>query len=202
MNTTTEEATNASRKTNGVHHLGEGRVRQSPESHAKAIAEANEAALADLAYHDACSAEIRKALGMGSVVVENAAARTFAATEMDAAIEVGHAAIEAAMVPKRRAARRTPPVRVSTKTGGKKKPSKRLARRSPEQIASLVSLVAHAIKAAGKGLRAEQLRVAIKAQAKEMPRILKTGIATGVLKATGHKRATEYSLKAASKKKA
>ncbi len=42
------------------------------------------------------------------------------------------------------------------------------------------------------GLRAEQIREQLKMQSKEMPRVLKEGLAKRKLKAKGQKRATTY----------
>jgi hypothetical protein len=42
------------------------------------------------------------------------------------------------------------------------------------------------------GMRAEEIRVALGMQAKEIPRVLKEGLATKKLKAKGRKRATTY----------
>ncbi len=42
------------------------------------------------------------------------------------------------------------------------------------------------------GLRAEQIRVALKMQSKEMPRVLQQGLAKKKLKSRGRKRATTY----------
>ena len=42
------------------------------------------------------------------------------------------------------------------------------------------------------GLRAEQIRVQLGMQAKELPRVMKEGVATKVLKSKGQKRATTY----------
>ncbi|MGH7437280.1 MAG: hypothetical protein ACRENE_16510 [Polyangiaceae bacterium] len=42
------------------------------------------------------------------------------------------------------------------------------------------------------GLHAEEIREALKMQSKEMPRVLKEGLAKKKLKAKGQKRATTY----------
>lgn len=69
----------------------------------------------------------------------------------------------------------------------------RLARRSPEDIANAVALVAKVLR---KGnLRAEDIRVATGLSTKEMPRVLKQGVADGAFKITGgQKRSTTYGL--------
>ena len=71
--------------------------------------------------------------------------------------------------------------------------SGRLPRRSPEQIAKALDQVIVLLKGKKDGLRAEQIRVALKMQSKEMPRVLKEGLARKKLNAKGQKRATTYS---------
>jgi hypothetical protein len=70
--------------------------------------------------------------------------------------------------------------------------SGRLARRSPEQIAKALDQVVALVKGKKDGLRAEQIRAALKMESKEMPRVLKEGLAKRKLKAKGQKRATTY----------
>jgi hypothetical protein len=48
------------------------------------------------------------------------------------------------------------------------------------------------VKKHPKGLRAEQIRVELGLQAKEMPRVLKDGLAAKKLTCKGQKRATTY----------
>ena len=48
------------------------------------------------------------------------------------------------------------------------------------------------LKGKKDGLRAEQIRAALKMQSKEMPRVLREGLAKKKLKAKGQKRATTY----------
>jgi hypothetical protein len=67
-----------------------------------------------------------------------------------------------------------------------------LPRRSPEQIATALDQVVALVKGNREGLRAEQIRAALKMQSKEMPRVLKEGLARKRLKAKGQKRATTY----------
>ena len=70
--------------------------------------------------------------------------------------------------------------------------SGRLKRRSPEDIAkALDQVVAHVKKHKG-GLRAEEIRTNLGMESKEMPRVLKDGLAKKKLKSKGHKRATTY----------
>lgn len=68
----------------------------------------------------------------------------------------------------------------------------RLKRRSPEDIASALDQVVALVKKNKGGLRAEQIRDQLNMQAKEMPRILKEGLAKKQLKSRGQKRATTY----------
>jgi|SRR5580692_118696 hypothetical protein len=70
--------------------------------------------------------------------------------------------------------------------------SARLPRRSAEAIAAELDRVVGLVKKSKAGLRAEEIRSALKMQSKEMPRILKEGLATKVLKSKGQKRATTY----------
>jgi hypothetical protein len=69
-----------------------------------------------------------------------------------------------------------------------------LARRSPEQIGKALDQIVTLLKGKKDGLRAEQIREALKMQSKEMPRVLKEGLAKKKLKAKGQKRATTYTL--------
>jgi hypothetical protein len=68
----------------------------------------------------------------------------------------------------------------------------RLARRSPEQIAKTIDRVVALVKKHKEGLRAERIRAELGMQAKEMPRVLKEGLAAKKLTAKGQKRATTY----------
>ena len=77
------------------------------------------------------------------------------------------------------------PIAKKTKDG-------RLARRSPEEIAKALDLVAKLLKTRPKGLRAEEIRKAFGLDARDMPRILKEGLAKKKLKSRGQKRATTY----------
>jgi hypothetical protein len=72
--------------------------------------------------------------------------------------------------------------------------SGRLPRRSAEQIAKALDQVIALVKSKKDGLRAEQIRAALKMQSKEMPRVLQEGLAKKKLKAKGQKRATTYFL--------
>ena len=68
----------------------------------------------------------------------------------------------------------------------------RLARRSPADIAKALDQVVALVKSKKDGLRAEQIRAALKMESKEMPRVLKEGLAKKKVKAKGQKRATTY----------
>jgi hypothetical protein len=68
----------------------------------------------------------------------------------------------------------------------------RLPRRSAEEIAAELEKIVVLVKKSKAGLRAEEIRASLKMQPKEMPRILKEGLATKVLKSKGQKRATTY----------
>ncbi len=68
----------------------------------------------------------------------------------------------------------------------------RLARRSPADIAKALGAVVALLKKSPKGLRAEQIRAVLKMESKEMPRVLKDGLAKKALKSKGQKRSTTY----------
>jgi hypothetical protein len=68
----------------------------------------------------------------------------------------------------------------------------RLARRSSEEIRGTLDKVHGLLRASKGGLRAEQIRAALKLDVREMPRVLKEGLATKKLASKGQKRATTY----------
>jgi hypothetical protein len=68
----------------------------------------------------------------------------------------------------------------------------RLRRRSQDDIANALDKVVALVKKQKDGLRAEQIRQQLGMQAKEMPRVLKEGLAKRQLKSRGQKRATTY----------
>jgi hypothetical protein len=70
--------------------------------------------------------------------------------------------------------------------------SGRLPRRSTEDIAAALDKITALVKKHKGGLRAEQIRVELRMQPKEMPRVLKEGVSTKRLKTKGQKRATTY----------
>jgi hypothetical protein len=80
------------------------------------------------------------------------------------------------------------PVSVPKKSGK----GGRLPRRSAEEISSLLGKIVLLVKTHKDGMRAEEIRSKLGMQSKEMPRILKEGIATKKLMSKGRKRATTY----------
>jgi hypothetical protein len=68
----------------------------------------------------------------------------------------------------------------------------RLRRRSAEEIEAALNKIVLFVKTHKNGMRAEEIRSALGMEAKEMPRILKEGIATKKLASKGQKRATTY----------
>jgi hypothetical protein len=70
--------------------------------------------------------------------------------------------------------------------------SGRLPRRSAEEIAAALDEIVGLVSKHKDGLRAEEIRVKLGMQAKEIPRLLKEGLSTKKLKARGQKRATTY----------
>jgi hypothetical protein len=86
---------------------------------------------------------------------------------------------------------KTPHAAVAGRTSSRKA-SGRLPRRSPAQIAKTVEQVVGLVKKHKEGLRAEQIRMELGLLAKEMPRVLKEGLAARKLAAKGQKRATTY----------
>jgi hypothetical protein len=91
-----------------------------------------------------------------------------------------------------RATARRAVVPAAAKPAPKKTPSGRLARRSADDIAAALEGVVALVKKNKKGLRAEQIRVELGLEAKELPRILKEGLAAKRLRSKGQKRATTY----------
>jgi hypothetical protein len=69
----------------------------------------------------------------------------------------------------------------------------RLARRSPADIAKALAQVVALVKTKKAGLRSEEIRKALKLDVREVPRVLKEGLAKKKLKSKGQKRATTYS---------
>ena len=76
--------------------------------------------------------------------------------------------------------------------GARKTKNGRLARRSPEDIAKTLAQVVALVKKTRAGMRSEQIRKALKLDVREVPRVLKEGVKTKLLKSKGQKRATVY----------
>jgi hypothetical protein len=70
--------------------------------------------------------------------------------------------------------------------------SRRLRRRSADDIATALSRVVALVKGHKEGLRAEQIRSELQMQSKEMPRVLAEGLTKRKLRKRGQKRATTY----------
>jgi hypothetical protein len=68
----------------------------------------------------------------------------------------------------------------------------RLARRSPADIAKALAEIVALVKTKKAGLRSEEIRKALKLDVREVPRVLKEGLAKKKLKSKGQKRATTY----------
>jgi hypothetical protein len=86
----------------------------------------------------------------------------------------------------RRGASRAAPARATSAKPG------RLARRSADDIAGALDSVVALVKKHKDGMRAEEIRRELGMQAKEMPRVLKEGLSSRVLRTRGQKRATTY----------
>jgi hypothetical protein len=69
----------------------------------------------------------------------------------------------------------------------------RLARRSPADITATLDQVVALVKRSTFGLRSEEIRKALRLDKREVPRVLKEGLARKKLRAKGQKRATTYS---------
>jgi hypothetical protein len=68
----------------------------------------------------------------------------------------------------------------------------RLPGRSAEEIAATLNRIVLLVKTHRGGLRAEEIRSKLGMESKEMPRILKEGLAKKKLSSKGNKRATTY----------
>jgi hypothetical protein len=75
---------------------------------------------------------------------------------------------------------------------GAPRKSGRLQRRSPEEIKATLEKIHGLLKSKKDGLRAEQIRATLKLDVREMPRVLKEGLASKKLSSKGQKRATTY----------
>lgn len=68
----------------------------------------------------------------------------------------------------------------------------RLARRSPADIARALEAIVVLLRKNKEGLRSEQIRKTLRLDVREVPRVLKEGLAKKKLKSRGQKRATTY----------
>ena len=84
------------------------------------------------------------------------------------------------------------PLSVTPKKRGK---NGRLPRRSAEEIAKQLDKIVLLVKTHKNGMRAEEIRSKLGMESKEMPRILKEGLAKKKLASKGNKRATTYFVK-------
>jgi hypothetical protein len=109
---------------------------------------------------------------------------------------IGAKAVEAVTNgrPARATAQLTFPEAVSKSPSSKAPPRKpgRLPRRSADEIQAALGKIVSLLQKHKDGLRAEEIRSNLGMQAKEMPRILKEGLASKVLRSKGQKRATTY----------
>ena len=71
---------------------------------------------------------------------------------------------------------------------------RRLARRSPEQIATTLANIVSLLKTKRAGLRSEEIRKQLRLDVREVPRVLKEGLSKKVIKSRGKKRATVYTV--------
>lgn len=70
----------------------------------------------------------------------------------------------------------------------------RLGRRSPADIARTLENIVAVLAAHPEGLRAEQIKAALSLDTREVPRPIAEGLKSGVLKKSGQKRATVYTV--------
>ena len=68
----------------------------------------------------------------------------------------------------------------------------RLARRSPADIDKTLGQIVSLVKGKKAGMRSEEIRKALKLDVREVPRVLKQGLAKKKLRSKGQKRATTY----------
>jgi hypothetical protein len=73
-----------------------------------------------------------------------------------------------------------------------KRPGGRLARRSEADVEKVLASVVVLVKNSKGGLRSEQIRDALRLDRRELPRVLKAGLGSKKLRASGQKRATVY----------
>jgi hypothetical protein len=68
----------------------------------------------------------------------------------------------------------------------------RLARRSPEDIAKTLATIVSLLRGKKNGLRSEQIREMLKLDKRELPGVLKMGLAKKAIRSKGQKRSTTY----------
>jgi hypothetical protein len=73
-----------------------------------------------------------------------------------------------------------------------KKEGGRLARRSLEEIQAVVADVVKLVSKHKEGLNSQTIRTTLNLDVREVPRVLKEGVSSGLLKSHGQKRATMY----------
>jgi len=124
----------------------------------------------------------------------NDLADTFASGVLAA---IRRASIEDLLAESGGSARRGPGRPRGGATSGKAKRTRsgRLARRSPEDIAQVLAQVVGLVKRSKAGMRSEEIRKALKLDVREVPRVLREGLAKKALKSKGQKRATVYSVR-------
>ncbi len=123
----------------------------------------------------------------------SALADTFANSVLAA---IRTASIEDLLAESGGAARKGPARPGGTTTGSpkaKRTNGGRLARRSPEDIAKALAQVVALVKKSKTGMRAEEIRKELDLDVREMPRVLREGVAKKALKSKGQKRAPTYS---------
>lgn len=110
--------------------------------------------------------------------------------------------------PAKRAAKKAKKAKKAARKGAKKPATKagRLPRRSAADIARVGGRIVKLLKKNPEGLRSEQIRAALKLEAREMPRVLRETVAANrIAILSGSKRSTTYGAgkvrKAAAKKK-
>src|ERR1700722_13791982 len=68
----------------------------------------------------------------------------------------------------------------------------RLARRSPEDVAKTLATIVSLLTGKKGGLRSEQIRETLKLDKRELPAVLKIGLAKKAIRSKGQKRSTTY----------
>jgi hypothetical protein len=118
-------------------------------------------------------------------------AASFANDVLDA---IRSASLEELLVESTGGSRRGPgrPRGVTTAGNPKARKLGRLKRRSAEEITKALDQVVALVKTKKDGLRAEQIKEKLGMDRREVPRVLKEGLAKKKLKAKGQKRATTY----------